>query len=56
MTTNQKISAAILAHRAAGKTIQEAIDAVLGAGTARKLIDEVYDELNARAAAKSVKH
>ncbi len=42
MTTNQKISAAILLKVAAGLSIREAIDAVLGAGTAARTIAEVY--------------
>lgn len=56
MTTNQKISAAILAHRANGKSVKEAIDAVLGAGTFEKLAGDLYDALNAKAAAAAIKH
>lgn len=43
---NAKISAAIIAHRLAGKSLREAFDAVLGAGSYEKLAGEVYDALN----------
>jgi hypothetical protein len=49
MTKNQAISAAILAKIAAGMTVQEAIDAILGAGTYERVAGEVYDALRARA-------
>lgn len=42
---NAEISKRILDLVAQGKTAAEAVDAVLGAGTYRKLADEVYDEL-----------
>lgn len=42
---NNKISIAILANIAAGMTINEAFDAVLGAGVFEKLAGEVYDIL-----------
>lgn len=47
---NAQISAAILAHKAAGKTTQEAIDSVLGPGTFAKLASDLYDALRAKAA------
>ncbi len=53
MTTNETISARILYLRANGMGIREAIDFVLGEGAYMKLAGEVYDELRARAAAKS---
>jgi hypothetical protein len=43
------ISAAILAHIAAGMAPNAALDAVLGEGTFAKLAGELYDELRARA-------
>lgn len=46
---NPKISAAILAHVAAGKSLPEAFDAVLGAGAYAKLAGDVYDALRAKA-------
>ena len=48
---NAAISAKILAHMQAGKTLEEAFDAALGAGAYAKLAGEVYDELRAKAAA-----
>lgn len=47
MTTNQKISAAILANVAAGKSLKEAFDAILGNGAYDKLAGDVYDTLRA---------
>lgn len=47
MTTNQKISAKILAKKAAGMSTKDAIDAVLGIGTFERLASEVYDTLRA---------
>lgn len=46
---NPKISAAILAHVASGKSLPEAFDAVLGAGAYAKLAGDVYDALRAKA-------
>jgi hypothetical protein len=48
MTTQQKISLAILTKVQAGMSIEQAIDAALGAGTFSKLASDVYDELRAR--------
>mgnify|MGYP006337312719 CR=1 FL=1 len=45
MTASQKISAAILANIAAGKSVKEAFDAILGNGAYEKLAGEVYDTL-----------
>lgn len=42
---NAKISAAILAHMAAGKTLPEAYDAVFGAGAYAKFVSEAYAAL-----------
>lgn len=47
---NAKISAAILAHRLAGKSLREAFDAVLGTGSYEKLAGEVYEALRNKAA------
>jgi hypothetical protein len=47
--TNAKISARIIALRAAGLSTRDAVDAVLGAGTYSKIAGEVYDTLRARA-------
>lgn len=48
---NAKISAAILAeYNANGGDVAKAIDAVLAAGTYAKIVDELYDALNAKAA------
>jgi len=49
MTTNQKISLAILSKMATGMDIREAVDAVLGKGTYLRLAHEVWTQ--ARAAA-----
>jgi hypothetical protein len=52
MTTAQKnaaISAAILAHVAAGKSLPEAMDAVLGTGTFMREAGALYDALRAKA-------
>ncbi len=46
-----QISMKILTHVANGKTVREAIDAVIGAGTTEKLIGEVYEALRAKAKA-----
>lgn len=42
---NAKISAAILAHVASGKSLQQAFDAVLGAGAYSELAGSLYDSL-----------
>ena len=47
---NAAISAKIIAKMQAGLSVQEAIDAVLGAGTFTKLAGEVYDELRSKKA------
>ena len=50
MTTTEKnatISAAILAFRAAGLSVRDAVNTVLGEGTFERLAGEVYDELRA---------
>ncbi len=44
------ISARILANIAAGMSMQDAIDAVLGAGTFAKIAGDVYDALRGEAA------
>ncbi len=48
--TDARISALILANVAAGMALDEAIDAVLGAGTYAKLAADLYDGLCAKAA------
>jgi hypothetical protein len=45
MTTNQKISLAILAKMAEGLTLEHAIDAVLGVGTYQTVAGDIYDAL-----------
>jgi hypothetical protein len=45
---NAAISLKILAKIAAGFTVAEAIDAVLGAGTYACIASAVYDELRAK--------
>ena len=47
---NSKISAAILANIAAGMTLPQAFDAVLGKGAYAKLAGDLYDALRAKAA------
>lgn len=47
-TLTQRISMAILMQVAAGSTVQEAIDAVLGAGTHAALAGELYEALRAK--------
>lgn len=42
---NAKISQAILNLIATGKTLQEAYDAVLGAGAYDRMVSELYDSL-----------
>lgn len=44
---NAEISRRILAKIAEGLTVQAAMDAVLGEGTAARVIGEVYDALRA---------
>jgi hypothetical protein len=46
---NAAISAAILAHVAAGKSLPDAMDAVLGVGTYIRVAGELYDALRAKA-------
>jgi hypothetical protein len=46
---NAVISQKILTKIAAGMTIAEAIDAVLGAGTHARIASELYDALRAKA-------
>ena len=48
---NAAISAKILAHVAEGKTVGEAIDAVLGAGTYAAIKSDLYYSLRAKAGA-----
>lgn len=45
MTKQQAISAMILARVASGETIQEAFDAVIGAGAYERLAGEVWEAL-----------
>lgn len=45
---NSLISVAILTRLADGQSMQEAMDAVLGAGTYAKLAGDVYDALRAK--------
>lgn len=42
---NEKISKAILEEVAKGKSIDAAIDAILGAGTFAKIASDLYDAL-----------
>lgn len=51
MTKNQIISARILAQVAAGLSVRDAIDAVLGAGTYEQLADDLWEALREKAAA-----
>lgn len=51
MTKKQAISAQILLLQSKGATHQQAFDAVLGQGTFKRVADELYDELRAKAAA-----
>lgn len=44
MTITQKISAAILARIAAGQSVRQAFDAVLGAGAFDRLAGSLWDE------------
>lgn len=45
MTTNQKISLAILSKVQSGTSVRDAFNAVLGQGAYEKLAGEVYDAL-----------
>jgi hypothetical protein len=45
MTKNEAISVMILSKVAAGMTVREAFDAVLGAGRFEQLASDIYDEL-----------
>jgi len=45
---NAEISIKILEKIAEGMTVRQAIDTVLGAGTAEKIAGEVYDEIRVR--------
>jgi hypothetical protein len=49
MTKTQAISAMILARVAQGETIQQAFDAVLGAGAYERLAGEVWEALQPQA-------
>lgn len=49
-TKSAAIGAAILAHVRSGKSVREAVDAVLGADTFERIAGDVYDTLRARAA------
>ena len=51
MTKKQAISAQILLLQSKGATHQQAFDAVLGQGTFKRVANELYDELRAKAAA-----
>ena len=44
---HKAITTAILAHIAAGIDAEQAMDAVLGAGTFKAMAGELYDQLNA---------
>lgn len=46
---NVQISLAIMSHVAAGKSLPEAYDAVMGAGAYVKLAGEVYEAARAKA-------
>ncbi len=46
---NATISLRILTLKATGMTTAEAIDAVLGAGTYDKIVDDLYNGLRAKA-------
>ena len=51
MTKKQAISAQILLLQSKGATHQQAFDAVLGQGTFKRVADELYTELRAKATA-----
>ena len=44
-TMNAKISARIIEQIKAGKSLEDAINAVLGAGTYSQIVDDLYDAL-----------
>ena len=44
---NAAISARIISEMGKGKSMQEAMDAILGQGAFRKLADEIHDAANA---------
>lgn len=46
---NALISAAILAHKAAGLSTREAFDRVLGAGAFERMASDLYEALKAKA-------
>lgn len=48
---NAAISARIMQLVASGAPLQDAIDAVLGAGTYAQLVSDLYDALRAKAGA-----
>jgi hypothetical protein len=52
---NAAISAAILAHRAAGLPVRDAVNLVLGAGAFERLAGDLYDALRAKAQAEQNK-
>lgn len=56
MNKNAEISRRILNLVAAGASLPEAVDAVLGAGTFERVAAETFDALNARAAQTATKH
>jgi hypothetical protein len=47
MTTNQKISLAIISKIQGGMTVEQAVDAVLGAGSFKKIAEDVWTALRA---------
>jgi hypothetical protein len=47
MTTSQKISLAIITKIQGGMTVEQAVDAVLGAGSYQKIAAEVWAALRA---------
>lgn len=48
MTNQQEISRRILALVAAGSTVQQAFDAILGAGAYARLASDLYDQFRVR--------
>jgi len=48
MSKQQIISAKILAEVAAGKTVKDAVDSVLGKGQFEKMAGEVWESLNSK--------
>lgn len=45
---NAQISMMILEKIATGLSVREAVDAVLGEGTSKRLAEELYDEIKKR--------